>query len=41
MEKKKLTSVPDGNNAYAGFDGAEIVAFVVPYYPFGGSGSPV
>lgn len=40
MEKKKLTFVPDGNNTYAGFDGAEIVALVVPYYPFGESGSP-
>ena len=38
MEKKKLTFMPDGNNTYAGFDGAEIVALVVPYYPSGECG---
>lgn len=41
MKKKKLTFMPDGNNTYAGFDGTEIVALVVPHYPFGESGSPV
>jgi|GEM_PF-6572450 hypothetical protein len=40
MEKKKLTFVPDGNNTYAGFDGTEIVALVVPYYPFGETVAP-
>ena len=40
MERQKLTFMPDGNNTYAGFDGAEIVALVVPYYPFGESVAP-
>ena len=40
MEKKKLTFMPDGNNTYAGFDGADLVALVVPYDPEGSIGAP-
>jgi hypothetical protein len=40
MEKAKLTFMPDGNNTYAGFDGAEIVALVTPYDPEGLCGPP-
>jgi hypothetical protein len=35
MEKKKLTFMPDGNNTYAGFVGADLVALVIPYDPEG------
>ena len=40
MEKSKLTFVPAANNTYAGFDGADLVALVVPYDPEGLCGPP-
>ena len=40
MEKKKLTFMPDGNNTYAGFDGADLVALVTLYDREGLIGQP-
>ena len=40
MEKSKLTFVPAANNTYAGFDGADLVALVVPHDPEGLCGPP-
>lgn len=40
MEKTKLTFVAAANNTYAGFDGADLVALVVPHDPEGLCGPP-
>lgn len=40
MNKPKLTFIPAANNTYAGFDGANLVALVVPHDPEGLWGPP-